>query len=52
VVKPIYKNGTKEEANHYSPFSLVPALLNVLEKVIAKQLIAFLEKHKNKLHGL
>jgi hypothetical protein len=45
VVKPIYKNGTKEDANNYRPITLVPALSNVLEKVLANQLIAFLDKH-------
>jgi hypothetical protein len=45
VVKPFYKNWEKEEAINYRPITLVPALLKVLEKVIANQLIAFLEKH-------
>jgi hypothetical protein len=30
VVKPIYKNGKKEEAINYRPFTLVPALSKVL----------------------
>jgi hypothetical protein len=45
VVKPIYKNRTKEGANNYHPIALVPALSKVLEKVVANQLIAFIEKH-------
>jgi hypothetical protein len=45
VVKPIYKKGKKEEAINCRPINLVPALSKVLEKVIANQLIAFLEKH-------
>jgi hypothetical protein len=45
VVKPIYKNGEKEEAINYQPITIVPALSKVLEKVIANHLIAFLEKH-------
>jgi hypothetical protein len=45
VVKPIYKKGTKKEAINYRPITVVPALSKVLEKVIANQLIAFLEKH-------
>jgi hypothetical protein len=44
VVKPIYKNGTKD-ANNYRPITLVPTLSKVLEKVIANQLIAFIDKH-------
>jgi hypothetical protein len=44
VVKPIYKKGTKEDANNYRPITLVPALSKVLEKVTANQLVAFLDK--------
>jgi hypothetical protein len=32
VVKPVYKNGEKEEAINYRPITLVPALSKVLEK--------------------
>jgi retron-type reverse transcriptase len=45
VVKPIYKNGTREDANNYRPITLVPTLSKALEKVTANQLIAFLDKH-------
>jgi hypothetical protein len=45
VVKPVYKNGTKEDAYNCRPIILVPTLSKVLEKVIANQLIAFLDKH-------
>jgi hypothetical protein len=45
VGKPIYKNWEKEEAINYRPMTLVLALSKVLEKVVANQLIAFLEKH-------
>jgi hypothetical protein len=45
VVIPIYKKGTKEDANTYHPITLVPALPNVLENIIANQLIDFLDKH-------
>jgi hypothetical protein len=45
VVKPIYKNGTKEDVNNYRPITRVPTLSNILENVIANQLIAFLDKH-------
>jgi hypothetical protein len=52
VVKPIYKNGEKEEAINYRPITLVPTLSKVLEKVIANQSTAFLVKHDifNKSH--
>jgi hypothetical protein len=45
VVISIYKKGTKEDVNNYCSITLVPALSKVLEKVIANQLIAFLNKH-------
>ena len=45
IVIPIYKKGTEEDANNYRPITLVPTLSKVLEKVIANQLIAFLDKH-------
>jgi hypothetical protein len=45
VVKPIYKNGTKEDANNYCPITLVPALSKNLENVMANQLIYFLHKY-------
>jgi hypothetical protein len=44
-VKPMYKNRTKEDADNYRPITLVPILSKVLEKVIANQLIAHLDKH-------
>jgi hypothetical protein len=37
------KKGKKEDAINYQLITLVPALSKVLEKVIANQLIAFLE---------
>jgi hypothetical protein len=45
VVKPIYKKEKKEEAINYRPITLLSAFSKVLEKVIANQLIVFLEKH-------
>jgi hypothetical protein len=42
VVKPIYKNRTKEDAINYHPITTVRTLSTVIEKVIANQLIAFL----------
>jgi hypothetical protein len=41
VVKPIYKRGTKEDANNYSPITLVPGFSKILEKVIATWLSSF-----------
>jgi hypothetical protein len=41
VVKPIYKNGMKEDANNYHPITLVPALAKILRKVIVNQISFF-----------
>jgi hypothetical protein len=41
VVKPIYKNGMKEDANNYHPITLVPALSKILGKVIVNQISFF-----------
>jgi hypothetical protein len=35
----------KDDANNYHPIIFVPALSEILEKIIATQLISFLDKH-------
>jgi hypothetical protein len=45
VVKPVYKKCLKEDANNYFLITLVPALSRILEKVLANQLISYLDKH-------
>jgi hypothetical protein len=45
VIKPIYKKGKKEDASNYCPITLIQAHSKILEKVIANQLISFLDKH-------
>jgi hypothetical protein len=45
VVIPIPKNGVTTEANNYFPITLVPAMSKVLEKIIAMQLVSFINKH-------
>jgi retron-type reverse transcriptase len=34
------------DVNNYRPITLVPALSKILEKIISKRMLAFLEKHK------
>jgi hypothetical protein len=44
VVKPILKKGTDDE-DIYHPIMLVPAMWMLLEKIVAKLLVSFLDKH-------
>ena len=43
-VIPIFKSGNASSFNNYRPISILPVFSKILEKVIAKKLIAFLEK--------
>ena len=45
-VAPVFKNGDTESIGNYRPISLLPILSKLLEKVIANQLIDFLESNK------
>ncbi len=44
-VIPIFKNGTKDILNNYRPISLLPAFSKLLEKLICKRLVHFLENN-------
>ena len=53
-VVPFYKNGDVDDVGNYRPISLLPIISKVLEKIIANQLMEFLESHKllsNSQHG-
>lgn len=43
---PIYKSGDKDDPGSYRPISLLPSLSKILEKLVNKRLINFLEKNK------
>lgn len=43
VVHPIFKNGDKKSVSNYRPISVLPAISKVLEKIINKRLIKYLE---------
>jgi potassium voltage-gated channel Eag-related subfamily H protein 8 len=45
TVKLIFKKGTTDDVDNYRPITLVPAMSLILEKIVAKQLVSFLDKH-------
>lgn len=53
-VVPGFKNGDVNDVSNYRPISLLPILSKVLEKIVARQLMTFLETNKllsNSQHG-
>lgn len=53
-VVPFFKAGDVEDVSNYRPISLLPVLSKILEKIVAKQLVAFLEINRllsNSQHG-
>ena len=42
-VIPIFKNGEKTSFNNYRPISILPVFSKILEKIVAKKLLSFLE---------
>ena len=53
-VVPLFKSGDVDEVGNYRPISLLPVLSKLLEKIVATQLMLFLEENKllaNSQHG-
>ena len=53
-VLPFFKGGDKNEVSNYRPISLLPILSKVLEKIVSKQLMSYLESNhilSNHQHG-
>ena len=51
---PIYKSGDIEDVGNYPPISILSVLSKILEKIVATQLMKFLEDHNllaNSQHG-
>ena len=45
TVCPVHKSGDKSEASNYRPVSLLPIVSKILEKVVHRQMIRFLQDH-------
>ncbi len=45
IIIPIFKAGSVDEVQNYRPISILPAISKILEKLVAEQLINYLEKH-------
>ena len=54
IIVPIFKNGDPENVNDYRPISILPVISKILEKIVANQLINYLEMNNllsNTQHG-
>lgn len=45
-VKPLYKNGSRDDTNNYRPISILPVISKLLEKHVHDSLMSFLTAHK------
>ena len=45
-VVPIFKEGSKTDANNYLSISILPCLSKLVEKLIVKRVTSFLDKHE------
>nr|VZI03794.1 unnamed protein product [Spirometra erinaceieuropaei] len=45
TITPLFKGGSRASANHYRPVSLTSICCKIMEKIIKKALVQFLEQH-------
>lgn len=45
-ITPIFKNGNKEHVTNYRPISVLPIISKIMEKIMNKRLLNFLQKSK------
>ena len=46
IIKPLYKKGTKMEINNYRPISLLPVISKILEQLMYKRVVSFIDSCK------
>lgn len=46
IITPVYKGGDRDSINNYRPISVLPAISKILEKLLNKRLLNYLEKFK------
>ena len=54
VITPVFKSGTKTSPSNYMPISLTSTIIKVFERIIRKQVVAFMNRQghlNNKQHG-
>ena len=45
-VLPIFKKGSKSQVSNYRPISVLSCINKIFEKILAKRIYSFLEKHQ------
>ena len=45
LVIPVYKENSKEEFSNYRPISVLPCFSKILEKIMCKRVLKYLDKH-------
>ena len=51
VVTPMFKSNDKESFSHYRPISVLPCFSKILEKLMYKRVVKFLDKGVFIIHG-
>lgn len=46
TITPVYKSGDKDIASNYRPIAILPVVSKVLEKIVAEQLVEYLESNQ------
>lgn len=45
IITPVHKSGSRDSVNNYRPISILPVISKILEKIINKRLISYLEEY-------